>query len=182
MTSVSVLVADCPWGFRDNLPGRGRGARKHYRCLTVEQLCALDIPTRGDANSVLFLWRVASMQAEALRVCAAWGYEPKSEIVWEKTTATGKAHFGMGHYVRASHEVCLIAVRGSARPAVRNIRSRFSAPVGVHSQKPDAFYTLVRAMYPHARKYELFARTVRRDFTQVHSNELGKLGEERQAV
>ncbi len=44
MTPFSIVVADPPWLFRDALPGRGRGARKHYRCMTVES--ALITPRR----------------------------------------------------------------------------------------------------------------------------------------
>jgi N6-adenosine-specific RNA methylase IME4 len=62
-----VLVADCPWLFSDRLPGKGRGASKHYDCLTVEQLCAFPLPPLAD-DCALFFWRVASMQRAALDV------------------------------------------------------------------------------------------------------------------
>lgn len=172
--TISCLVADPAWKFGDKLPGRGRGASKHYVCMTVDDICAMDVPTAGDKHSVLFLWRVAAMQPEALRVVKAWGYTVKSELVWQKLTATGLHHFGMGRYVRASHETCLIATRGSAMPAVRNMRSMFAATVGVHSEKPTAFYEIVREMYPHALRYEMFARVLRKGFIQL-GNELGKI-------
>lgn len=173
---ISLLMADCPWRFRDRLPGKGRGAAKHYACMSVDELCSLRLPTEGDRDSVLFFWRVASMQEEALRVIKAWRYSVRSELVWQKTTRTGKPHFGMGHYVRASHETCLIAVRGSALPAVHDQRSTFSAPVGVHSAKPDEAFRIAERMYPRATYYELFARRIRRGWIQS-GNELGKLGE-----
>ncbi len=134
----------------------------------------MPIPTEGDRNSVLFLWRVASMQSEALKVCAAWGYTVKSELVWHKTTKNGLSAFGMGHYVRGSHEVCLIATRGSALPAVRNERSILAAPIGPHSAKPSASYRLIERMYPHAKRYELFARVIRPGWTQF-GDQLGSL-------
>jgi N6-adenosine-specific RNA methylase IME4 len=175
---ISVLCADPPWLFRDRLPGPGRGAVKHYRCMTTDAICAMDIPTRNDPRSVLFLWRVASMQEDALRVARAWGYTVKSELVWRKATVSGKRAFSMGHYVRGEHETCLIATRGTGCTSRdRKIRSTFDAPIGPHSAKPDAFYNIVRRMYPDAVKYELFARTVRKDFVQF-GDELGSLGEE----
>jgi len=175
MTTIpTVLVADPPWMFRDSLPGRGRGAAKHYRCMRLADLCAMPTPTEGDHNSVLFLWRVASMQPEALKLAAAWGYTVKSELVWQKITRTGLHAFGMGHYTRASHEVCLIATRGSALPAVRNVRSTFDAPIGPHSAKPTAFYRLVQTLYPHSMRYELFARAVRPGFVQF-GDQLGSM-------
>jgi N6-adenosine-specific RNA methylase IME4 len=154
-----VIEADCPWKFGDRLPGPGRGAVKHYPCMPTPDLCRFPLPPLED-DSLLLLWRVSAMQQDALDVAKAWGFTLKSEIVWEKTTVTGKPHFGMGHYVRASHETCLLATRGRWKPKARNVRSRFSAPVGRHSAKPDAFYDLVEQLAdgPYVR---LFARSER---------------------
>jgi N6-adenosine-specific RNA methylase IME4 len=169
------LAVDPPWAFSDKLPGKTRGAARQYPCMSVDDIAALNpMPRECSRNSVLFLWRVAAMQEEALRVVRAWGYETKAELIWEKTTIgknlkrkggdvrqPPRPWFGMGRYVRNSHETCLIAVRGSAPPAVKNIRSRFAAPVREHSRKPEEFYRLVEALYPHAMRFELFSRTPR---------------------
>jgi N6-adenosine-specific RNA methylase IME4 len=165
---ASVLVADPPWSFDDDLPGDGRGASKHYDVLTLDDILRFRLPPLRD-DCVLLLWRVASMQEEALQVVRAWGFEkPKSEIVWNKETKTGKRHFGMGRYVRDEHETCLIARRGKWQPSgplARSTRSTFRAPVGEHSAKPDAFYDLVEswAAGPFA---ELFARRRRSGWMQ----------------
>lgn len=157
--TFAVLEADPPWKFSDSLPGKGRGAAKHYRCMSVSELCAFELPPLAD-DCVLFLWRVAAMQDEALQVVRAWDFKLKAEIVWQKTTRTGKKHFGMGRIIRASHEVCLVATRG--RPVVmdRSVRSTFSAQVGRHSEKPQEFYGIVERLYngPYVR---LFARSQR---------------------
>jgi N6-adenosine-specific RNA methylase IME4 len=155
----SVLEADCPWKFGDSLPGKSRGASNNYQCMGVADLMRFPLPPLAP-DAVLFLWRVSSMQQEALDVVKAWGFTLKSEIVWEKLTSTGLPHFGMGRYVRASHETCLVATRGRWKPRVRNVRSRFAAKVGRHSQKPDEFYELVERLTvgPRAR---LFARSER---------------------
>jgi N6-adenosine-specific RNA methylase IME4 len=180
----AVLEADPPWLFRDSLPGDGRGAEKHYRCLTVDEIKAFPLPPLAE-NAVLFLWRVAAMQDEALDVVRAWGFKPKSEIVWEKTTnragvtvdvvrahellaaaglghlhVTGRPHFGMGRTVRGSHETCIVAPRGRWEPKSHSVRSRFDAPVGRHSEKPERFYDLIEELAegPYAR---LFARSHR---------------------
>lgn len=165
-----VIVADCPWKFKDNLPGPKRGAASHYKTMSVKEICDYGPNAFGfpelPSNAVLFLWRVASMQVEALTVCRAWGFEPHSELVWLKTTKTGKRHFGMGRIVRGEHETCLIAKRGKVPPVKdRSVRSTFSAPVGRHSAKPDAFYRIVERLYdgPYV---ELFARTRRENWTQ----------------
>jgi N6-adenosine-specific RNA methylase IME4 len=78
-----VGVIDLPWKFNDKLPGNGRGAEKHYSCMTFDQMKNLDLPKFED-NAILFMWRVASMQAEALDLMRAYGFTLKSEIVWIK--------------------------------------------------------------------------------------------------
>ena len=132
-----VVLADPPWLFRDRLPGPGRGAAKHYSCLSVAELCAFPLPPLAD-DCTLFLWRVAAVQQEALEVMAAWGFTLKTEIVWLKRTTTGKRFFGMSRTVRAEHEVCLVGTRGTPVTRRKNIRSTFEATVGQHSEKPAA--------------------------------------------
>jgi N6-adenosine-specific RNA methylase IME4 len=144
-------------------------------------MCGERHPIADDA--LLFLWRVSSQVEEAYRVVRAWGFVPKSEIVWVKTTGTRvgyelggsmlmpepgeevieqKLHFGMGRYTRASHETCIIAARGKAIPLIQNrsTRSVFYAPTGAHSQKPEAFYKLIEGLCVGPR-LELFARAHR---------------------
>lgn len=167
---VKALVADPPWAFGDKLPGPGRGAAKHYPTMTVEQIKAYPMPEWDAKGAWLFLWRVASMQQEALDVVKAWGFTPKTEMVWVKQTRTGKAHFGMGRYLRASHETCIVATRGRVQPNLRNVRSVFYAQTSEHSTKPDEFYDIVRSLVDEPR-VELFARRPNPGFHQ-HGNEL----------
>lgn len=171
-----VLLADCPWKFGDKLPGPKRGAEAHYPVLTVKELCEFPLPPLHH-DCYLLLWRVSSMQQEALDVAKAWGFVVKSEIVWKKRTKNGNRHFGMGRTVRLEHEVCLIAKRGNPEPKAKNIRSvldtedmLFEASVGRHSEKPDEFYALVEDLFwgPYV---EIFARR-RRPGWQHYGNEL----------
>jgi site-specific DNA-methyltransferase (adenine-specific) len=170
-----VICADPAWRFSDRLPGKTRGADKQYPTQTVDEICALEmfwrLPIADDAW--LFLWRVASMQEEALRVVRAWGFVPKTERVWEKLTKTGKPWFGMGRYLRASHETCIVAVRGRPKPLVRNIRSRFAAPIPLgpngrprHSAKPEVFYDDVERL-ARGPYVELYARRLRSGWTCI---------------
>jgi N6-adenosine-specific RNA methylase IME4 len=170
MTPAAVLVADPPWRFGDKLPGPGRGAEKHYPTLSVGELCSFPLPPVAD-DARLLLWRVASMQDEALAVARAWGFTVKSEVVWLKRTVNGKRWFGMGRQVRMEHEVCLIATRGRPNnPRRKDVRSTFEAAAGRHSAKPEAFYDLVESLY--AGPYvELFARRHRPGWTCL-GNEL----------
>lgn len=171
MTPFRVLEADPPWSFSDSLPGKTRGAARNYPCMRVDAIRRLVLPPLHD-DCVLFLWRVSAMQEEALSVVRAWGFTPKSEIVWVKTTRPSedvgatRLAFGMGHYVRASHETCLIATRGRAKPMHHSQRSVFFAERGRHSAKPESFYDLVEAMYAGPR-VRLFARSERPGWTSI---------------
>lgn len=162
MTEYRVITADCPWRPGDKLPGRTRGAARQYKTMTVDELCAFELPPLAD-DCVLFLWRLAIMQEEALRVARAWGFNPtKGELVWAKMTASGKQHFGMGRILRGSHESCIVATRGKPKPLHKSQRDLFSAPVPrangrvIHSAKPDAFYEIVRGLFdgPRAALFE----------------------------
>lgn len=175
--SYDVIVADPPWKFSDKLGTRG--AEHCYPCMSIEQIKTFLVDTGVEPAkaSLLFLWRVSSMQEEALEVCRAWGFAPKSEIVWEKTAKNDLLAFGMGRYVRMSHENCLIAVRGKGLALVKDhaVRSVIRAQRGRHSEKPDLFYETVERMCPTASKIELFARTRRAGWAQ-HGNQLPELG------
>jgi N6-adenosine-specific RNA methylase IME4 len=168
-TRYRVLVADPPWPFDDRLDDERRGAATQYNVLSIEDIKNFKLPPLYE-DSTLFLWRVSAMQQEALDVCAAWDFEVKSELVWKKLTKHGKRHMGMGRHVRMEHETCLIATSGRPKTLDKSIRSIFEAPVGRHSEKPDAFYSIVERLRegPYA---ELFARRLR-DGWSCQGNEL----------
>ena len=162
-----VLIADCPWPFKDNLPGKKRGASAHYETMSVNEMVRMPLPPLH-RDCVLFFWRVSSMVEEAYQVVRAWGFTPKSEVVWEKTDASGeKIAMGMGHIVRGAHETCIVATRGARiETASKSERTVFRAPRGEHSEKPEEFYRIVERLYPlelwPEAHVELFARKRRR--------------------
>lgn len=163
---VRVLVADPPWLFKDQLPGRGRGAAKHYSLMAVGDIATYPLPSLSE-SAVLFLWRVAAMVEEAYAVARAWGFVPKAELVWCKVTKDGRPRIGMGHYVRGAHETCIIAVRGSCTSADRSVPSVFHARrPREHSAKPDEFFEIVEQLYPDGPRCELFARKRRPGWLQ----------------
>lgn len=172
MTNFRVVSADPPWPLKDKLPGPGRGAVKHYRTMTVADICALRLPPIGP-DALLFLWRVSSMVEEAALVARAWGFRPVSEMVWEKIAADGALRIGMGRYVRLAHETCMIATRGQGRAFIKDhgVPSVFRAPRGAHSAKPEIFYDIVERL-AEGPYLELFARRERAGWTCV-GDELG---------
>jgi N6-adenosine-specific RNA methylase IME4 len=176
-----VVVADPPWPLKDKCPGNGRGAVKHYKTMSVDEIKGFALPP-VHPDAWLFLWRVASMPEEALAVVRAWGFAPKAELVWLKRDPGGKCTPGMGHYVRNTHETCIIAVRGQAIPLrlSRRIPSFFEAarPLvpgtrkPLHSAKPDKFFHLIERLV-RGPYVELFARR-RRENWDCRGLELGE--------
>lgn len=140
-----MVVADPGWQSRDNLPGATRGAASNYRTQPTTEIMRQRLPPIAD-DAILLLWRLASMQKDALQVGHAWGFgdEPKAEFVWRKLTKNGKRWFGMGHYSRGEHETCLLWVRGRPKILLRNIRSTFEAPAPTYWEgHPDVGKVIV---------------------------------------
>jgi N6-adenosine-specific RNA methylase IME4 len=167
-----VLSADPPWRFGDKLPGKARGAEKHYECMSVSEIMRMPLPPLHD-DCVLFLWRVSSMVEEAYQVVRAWDFVPKTELVWEKTTdeSGDKLAIGMGRILRGAHETCIVAARGDRIETMsKSERTVFRAPRGAHSEKPEEFYRIVERLYPlelwPEAHVELFARKRRKGWIQ----------------
>jgi N6-adenosine-specific RNA methylase IME4 len=176
-----VVTADPPWAFSDKLPAT-RGAESHYDCMSIDDIYKLDLPRIAD-DALLFLWRVAALQQEALNVMHMWGFDLKSEIVWVKSKKgvviedpeaalrEDDMAFGMGRYTRHCHEVCLIGARGRAATKVvknHSTRSVFVAERQEHSQKPEEFFAIVEKLTRGEGPYlELFARQQRPGWTTL---------------
>lgn len=134
MRAFRCIAADPPWAPRDKLPGPRRGAARQYPVMPTAAIMRFPLPPIAEL-AVLFLWRLASMQTDAIAVAEAWGFRVVSEVVWCKLTKHGRPWFGMGRTVRASHETALVCLRGSAAQLIesRSIRSTFAAPVPTYA-------------------------------------------------
>lgn len=165
------ILADPPWRYRDRAT-RG-AAERHYPTMSVEELCALPVAALAEDDAHLWLWVTNQMLADgtAARVAQAWGFEPKTVVTWCKVVRGGHGpRLGVGHYLRNATEHMLFAVRGRLRPLRRDVPTWFLAPVGRHSEKPEAAYAIIEAVSPGPR-LELFARR-RRNGWAVWGNEV----------
>jgi N6-adenosine-specific RNA methylase IME4 len=88
----TVVVADPPWSFNDK-GHRGapdqrkkRLGRKGYRTLSVDAIAAIPVASVAEDDALLFLWTTSAhlLDGSATRVARAWGFEPKTTIVWVK--------------------------------------------------------------------------------------------------
>lgn len=155
-----IVVADPPW--KDDF-GRtcSRATERHYETMTLEEIATFEVPAAYSA--LLFLWATAPMLAKALHVMTRWGFEYRTNLVWDK----GKA--GTGKWVRGRHEHILLGRRGRypapSPMAVRLPESIIVSPRRAHSQKPEALQDMIERVYPNLRYLELFARRERPGWT-----------------
>ncbi len=94
---------------------------------------------------------------QSYEVLDAWGFQSKTIMTW------ARPRFGAGRWLRGQTEHCHLAIRGNPTVLATNQSTLLVAPVGAHSEKPEAFYRLVEQMCPGS-KVELFARRTRRGF------------------
>jgi N6-adenosine-specific RNA methylase IME4 len=125
--------------------------------MSLAEICALPVADLAAESCVLFLWTTAPCLEQAFEVIRAWGFEYKSNLVWDKEL------IGMGHWVRGQHELLLIGSKGTPP-----LPPTESVPASVmrerrreHSRKPEVAYRIIEAMYPALPKIELFARQSR---------------------
>jgi N6-adenosine-specific RNA methylase IME4 len=144
----NLIVADPPWRFKtysDN--GLRKSAAAHYPVMRLEEICDLPVGQLAGGDCLLLLWACGCMLPEALKVMGRWGFAFKSELVWEKTTARGKTHFGTGYRVRSMHEPVLLGTVGNPIQACA-FPSHFNGLHRGHSFKPDEFYDLIADCCP----------------------------------
>jgi N6-adenosine-specific RNA methylase IME4 len=152
-----VIYADPPWTY-GNKPPSGSGAQTHYKGMTIEQLCDLPVEAHARPSSVLFCWVTAPMLYEnpgPREVIEAWGFTPKTGIVWDKVDHV------FGNYVSVRHEHLIIATRGKHvtpdRPTPMPDSVQTERQDGEHSSKPESFRAIIEKLYD-GPYLELFGR------------------------
>ena len=154
-----VIYADPEWDFevRSRETGMDRHAGNHYPTSPTDAICARPVEKIAAKDCALFLWATVPMLPQALDVMAAWGFVYKSQLVWTKDK------IGTGYWFRNQHEILLVGTRGSVPAPAPGTQapSVLHAPVGAHSEKPDAALDLIERYFPSLPKIELNARRAR---------------------
>ena len=153
-----VIYADPPWRY-ENPPmgGTNRSIENHYPTMTLEEICALPVAEVAADDAILYLWATAPKLIECMEVIKAWGFEYRTNMVWDKVK------IGMGYHARNQHELLLIARRGNMPPPEPGQQppSVIRIDRGDHSAKPVEFYEIIERNYPGIGKIELFCRSPR---------------------
>ena len=173
---ADILVLDPPWRFASNSDAKpNRNARRHYRCLRDSEIAALPVLDWSAPASILFMWTTAPMLERSMRVVReAWPrFRYTSHFVWPKD------RIATGYWIRNQHEICLLYRRGAfpcPRPAPFG-SSLIDGAQREHSRKPDSLQDRIDAVWPEARKAELFARQSRPGWI-AWGNEIDRFGYE----
>jgi len=188
MGGADVLYVDPPWKFETRSEkGLGKSPEKHYRTMTVAEICSVPVPILPAKDCVLFIWCTWPLQPHWQTVIKTWGFE-YAGLAWEwikYNPKTDKYAFGGGYGTRKNLEPCLMATKGSPKmrdrvdgsffgmnqkpEGVRSVRDfiqvmpldAIRSPLREHSRKPDEAYERIETLFD-GRKVELFARTTRK--------------------
>jgi N6-adenosine-specific RNA methylase IME4 len=168
-----VILEDFEWDHKpySRETGMDRHPSNHYPTAadahTPEEIVARTAERFECAaeDCVLYMWATIPHSAIAYEVIKLRGFTYKSQRVWDKVrTGDGR---GPGYWVTGEHEILLIATRGNVvAPFPAHFPSRFEAPVGAHSEKPDQQYEHAEYHFPNTPKIELNARRPREGWIQ----------------
>lgn len=136
-----TVYADPPWEY-DKMVGRA-AARRHYRTMTLTDICAEPVAQLVEDDAHLHLWTTNGFLRDAFEVIEAWGFHYKSCFVWVKP------QLGVGNYWRVSHEfLCVRSHKSSScwvsagachsRTAAKEVGWRRRAPLTAISQESFA--------------------------------------------
>jgi N6-adenosine-specific RNA methylase IME4 len=158
-----TVLADPPWQFQNRT---GKVAPEHkrlsrYGTMTLDDIKALPVSAAAEETSHLYLWVPNALLPEGLAVMAAWGFNYKSNIVWQKVRKDGGPDGrGVGFYFRNVTELILFGVRGKNARTLAPGRTQvniLSTRKREHSRKPDEQYKIIQSCSP-GPYLELFAR------------------------
>ena len=183
------IVADPPWFFRTRTEFVSkRDPRHHYKggVMSITQIASLPVSEIAAPDAHLFLWVTGPILEKSFEVIRAWGFRYSGvAFTWAKLkknfdpnqlrilpTAEADFSVGLGFTTRKNAEFCLLARRGSAKRAAKDIRELIISPRREHSRKPDEAYDRIER-YCAGPYLELFGRQERAGWT-IRGDEVGK--------
>lgn len=158
-----TIFADPPWQFQNRT---GKVAPEHkrlnrYPTLSLEEIKKIPVYDIADAQSHLYLWVPNALLPEGLEVMKAWGFQYKTNIIWEKVRKDGFPDGrGVGFYFRNVTEVLLFGIKGKNNRTLQRGRTQVNLLRTMkreHSRKPDEFIDLIEGC-SNPPFIELFAR------------------------
>jgi N6-adenosine-specific RNA methylase IME4 len=147
-----VIVIDPPWPMekieRDVTPEQ---VAFEYPTMQEHELAAMQLPAADDCH--VWVWTTQKFLPMCLRLLDAWGLKYVCTFVWHKPG--GFQPFGLPQY---NCEFAVYARRGTPQFIdTKAFPVCFDAHRGKHSEKPEAFYDVVRRVTA-GRRIDIFNR------------------------
>ena len=158
-----TIYADPPWQFQNRT---GKVAPEHkrlsrYGTMKLDEIKQLPVNEVAADKCHLYLWVPNALLPEGLEVMRAWGFEYKTNIIWEKVRKDGMPDGrGVGFYFRNVTEILLFGIKGDKNRTLDQGRTQVNLIRSMkreHSRKPDEFVSLIEGCSP-GPYLELFAR------------------------
>ena len=158
-----TIYADPPWQYKNRT---GKVAPEHkrvnrYTTLDLKDIKSIPVADVADEKCHLYLWVPNALLPDGLEVMRAWGFEYKTNLIWEKIRKDGQPDGrGVGFYFRNVTEILLFGIKGDKNRTLQPGRSQVNLLRTIkkeHSRKPDEFVQLIEACSP-GPYLELFAR------------------------
>lgn len=164
-----VFMVDPPWPMfrtrRDSrmfIHGKWQSQDLPYGLLTIadiQALLATEVFSHAAPRHVVFLWATEWTLMSSEQMMVGLGYTPHTRLVWDKGNGVSlgtvrRTHEYLGWWYTAPMLRICAGVRGKYPTVIRE-------PSREHSRKPEAAYRLVEALYPDARKLDVFTREMR---------------------
>ena len=143
-----TILADPPWDVEQK--GK-RGARAHYRLMSLAAIRDMPIGDLAAADAHLWLWVTNATLRAGYDVMEAWGFTARSPLTWIKP------RLGLGNYLRNATEHLILGTRGDAPVQFRAQPTWMFAPLQDHSHKPEEQYAVIERV-SDGPYLELFAR------------------------
>lgn len=158
-----TIYADPPWQFQ-NRTGKVAPENKRlnrYETMTLDEIKRIPVADVTAEKCHLYLWIPNALLPQGLEVMEAWGFEYKTNIIWEKVRRDGMPDGrGVGFYFRNVTEILLFGIKGGNNRTLDPGRSQVNLIRAIkreHSRKPDEFVPLIQRCSP-GPYLELFAR------------------------
>jgi len=161
-----TILADPPWQFQ-NRTGKVSPEHKRlnrYPTMALDDIKNMPVDQVADETAHLYLWVPNALLPQGLEVMAAWGFNYKGNIIWEKVRKDGQPDGrGVGFYFRNVTEMLLFGVKGNNARTLAPARSQVNilrTQKREHSRKPDEIFEIIENC-SNGPFLELFARGTR---------------------
>lgn len=161
-----LVYSDPPWiqqkgGLRKARPNQRR--ELDYPTCSMDEIKQIHQTALALCNDVhsVFMWTIDKYLFETEQMMDELGYSLHARLIWNKTNGVAPAFT-----VRFAHEYLLWFYRkGQMLKPCEDQRGKYitvlTEPATRHSKKPVCAYEMIEAMFPDAKKIELFARNER---------------------